>query len=160
MTNVPTKKEIVLYVLAEVLELSNDSVESLIKNNGYDTIRKVASVTDKSLERLVESEVINTSDYDQMLTFRDWYICQRTPPNLLPSSVDQWKEALTAEILDNFKFASPAKSNDSITENKSDPKPSTPVKLADYPVFNGTLNAWKIFKQTFQATADLAPLAD
>jgi hypothetical protein len=155
------KKEIVQYVVNDVLELTEEAVEYLVNKNKFDTVRKLSGITDKYLTKLVESGEIMPPDSLQLMVFREWYINQRTPPNLLPPTLALWRETLTAESFDNFKFKNDPNPPIPVISTSPTAKPAISIKLADYPYFNGKMDSWTAFKQSFTATViltDFAPL--
>ena len=159
MTSANNKKEIVSYVLKDVLELSDESVEILIKDNGYDTVRKLATISDRMLENLLEIGALKATDVDQWPAFREWYVEQRTHPNLLPSTMDQWQETLTADKFDDYRFKkTPVQSVPDINLSNPTRTADVSIKLSDYPVFGGSMSQWSTFKKLFKATAMLTPL--
>ena len=159
MTSANNKKEILSYVLKDVLELSDESVEILIKDNGYDTVRKLATISDRMLENLLEIGALKATDVDQLPAFREWYVEQCTHPNLLPSTMDQWREMLTADKYDDYRFKkTPVQSVPDINLSNPTRMADVSIKLSDYPVFGGSMSQWSTFKKSFKATAMLTPL--
>ncbi len=152
MMSANIKKEIVSYVLKDVLELSDESVKILIKDNGYDTVRKLATISDWMLENLLEIGALKATDVDQLPAFREWYVEQRTHPNLLPSTMDQWREMLTADKFDDYRFKkTPVQSVPDINLSNPTRTADISIKLSDYPVFGGSMSQWLTFKKLFKA---------
>lgn len=159
MTWANNKKEIVLYVLKDVLELSDETIETLINDNGYNTICKLATISDRMLENLLESGAIKATDVDQLPEFWEWYTVQRTQPNMLPSTMDQWQETLTADKFDDYQFKKTrVRSVPDINLSNATGTADVSIKLLDYPVFGGSMSQWPMFKKSFKAMAMLTPL--
>ena len=146
-----SKREIVIYILGEVLEFSNEKQEKLIAK-GYDTVTKLRNISPKTLSKLCDNGDINELESDMITAFQTWCAGRRSAGLLMPGSLAQWGESLNTETLNDCDFKVDA------SPPEETPKTTLAVKLSDYPHFKGSQASWLDFKQAFIATAMLAGL--
>ena len=146
-----TKKDVVIYILEEVLEFSNEKPALLIAK-GVDTVTKLRNVSAKTLSKLCDNGDITELEQDMISVFQQWCNNRRHAGLLLPGSLAEWRNTLTTETLNDCDFKVEPSPSEEIS------KSTLAVKLADYPHFKGSQSNWLDFKQTFIATAGLAGL--
>ena len=160
-------KAVLDYVLVTVCELSDDSLKKIEKMGIALSMRKIMVSDDDYWANLVERKVIQGLEVKMIMAFRDWYIARRNDKIELPKDLEEWKQVLTPEALDDFVYRQkaklpPAENTDSIMTSKIQ-APTTDhfaVKINDFPDFNGKLENWALFKQKFEAIAALSNLTE
>lgn len=153
-----TKREIVMYVLKDVLEFQESKAEALIDGATLNTVARLLRITPKTLDSLVGRKVITESDRDSLEALLHWYQQRRSSGLLLPATLEEWRQTLTADNIDDVSTVTmmPAPGSAGKVDK---PRTSTiSVKLQDYPIFKGTQTGWLDFKQAFTATALLSPV--
>jgi hypothetical protein len=149
-----SRKSVVQYILNEVLELSPETTKKLIEEHEYNTVVKLRNASERTLLQLVEQNSITTNDQDMLVLFQNWYHARRAAGILIPGSLKEWKETLTADNVDDFQDDISKKHQEHPLEVVKPSRTSTvSVRLSDYPIFRGTQQTWNDFKQTFVATA-------
>jgi hypothetical protein len=152
------KKKIVEYVLIDVLEVSDKMADVLINTLKYDTIKKLCRATERTLQSHVEEKLITAQEIDLLNVFRRWYSERRKKSMSDPTSLEEWKNSLTADNVDESEYSYiPEKVSSPAETSKTDTFDQISVKIIDFPLFSGKTEHWNIFKQTFEATCDLSP---
>ena len=153
-----SKREIVMYILHDVLEISQANATAVIDGASLNTVARLLRVSPKTLDSLVESNVITVGDRDLLSALLQWYQLRRSAGKLLPSMLKEWQKMLTADNIDDTRTINANTIPDSAGSTTMPRTSTISVKLSDYPIFKGGQTGWNDFKQAFTATALLSPI--
>ena len=98
------RKAVVTYILNEVLELDTETSTKLVDEHKYNTVLKLSRISERTLTNLCDNGVITDNDADMLNMFAQWYSGVRSRGTLLPGTLEQWKETLTANNVDEYSF--------------------------------------------------------
>ena len=153
-----TQREIAEYILRDVLNVTK--YEELIEEHGYDIPRRVATISNKTLDSLLKKKTIVEASYDDWALYKLWYRA-KVKEHALPSTLEEWRDNLTADSLYEVKLEKEDEEPSPVMTVTKPPSNSASfnIKFSDYPMFNGKSENWTVFKNTFKNIADVGQFA-
>lgn len=100
--------------------------------------------------------MITAQEVDLLNVFRRWYSERRKKGEPDPTSLEEWRNSLTADNVDESEYSYISEKVSSPAETtKTNISDKISVRIIDFPFFNGKMEGWNVFKQLFVATCEL-----
>ena len=94
-------KEIVEYIFTQICDIS---VETIKKLGTTLTLWQIIAADDEYWANMVERKVLSGLDVQMIKTFNQWYLIKYNEGTYFPTELEEWKELITAQIMDKFTF--------------------------------------------------------